>query len=216
MSATLSSAAAFTYRSKTIFEVPAANGQFITLFSTGKVALKRPDKLLAEFRGSAPHFDFFYDGAEVAAFAPGANVYSMKLAPDTIDAMLAGVQAETGIRFASAPLLTSNPFRSLTRGLTSAVFVGPTRVDGVTCDHLAFRSEGINWEIWLESNQRALPRRLAVTFTDQANFPRTMVELSHWNLRPWCLPDRNFEFHPPTGAKEIPFTSALEAAGRSR
>ena len=70
MSATLGAAKALTYRSRTIVEVPAKTGQFITLFSTAEVALKRPDKLRARLTGEAPNFDFYYDGATASAFAP--------------------------------------------------------------------------------------------------------------------------------------------------
>ncbi|MDD5199984.1 MAG: DUF2092 domain-containing protein [Terrimicrobiaceae bacterium] len=214
MSATLGAAKAFTYKSKSAIEVPAATGQFITLFSTGEVALKRPDKLRALLGGDAPDFDFYYDGATVSAFAPGTGVYSTKPAPPTIDAMLTGLQEETGIRFASAPLLFSDPYAILTRGLLSAVVVGPSTIDGAACTHLAFRSPGVNWEIWIESGPRALPRRMAVTFTDRPNFPRTLIDFSSWNLHPWCLGAGAFVFHKPAGAQEIPFVSVLKSTGR--
>ncbi len=214
MSETLSSAEALSFRSNTIFEVPAPTGQFITLFSVGEVALKRPNRLRGEMRGSAPHFDFYYDGETVSAFAPGPDVYSSKPAPATIDEMLAGLRNETGIRVATAPLLVRDPYVALTRDLSSAVVVGPSIVDGAACTHLAFRSPGVNWEIWLETNARALPRRIATTFTDRENFPRTVVEFSHWNLRPWFLPNSSFVFAPPADAEEIQFSSVLKAADR--
>jgi len=213
MSTSLANAKSFTYKSKAILEVPASTGQSVTLFSNGEVALQRPDKLRAKLGGDAPAFDFYYDGTTASAFAPGTNVYSTSKAPPTIDAMLAGLHAETGIRFPSAPLYFNNPYAVLTRGLTSAVVVGRSFVDGVCCDHLAFRSPGVNWEIWIECNARSLPRRLAITFTDRPNFPRTLVDLSSWNLHPW-LSARSFVFLPPRGAKEIPFASVLHSADR--
>ena len=213
MGDTLASAKAFTYQSSAIFEIPAKNGQFLTMFSNADVALKRPDMLRGRMTGEAPHFNFYYDGSSVAAFAPGTDVYSKAKAPRTIDAMLPALEEETGIRFATAPLLFSNPYRVLSRKLTSALLVGPSMVHGTLCDHLAFRAPGINWEIWLESNSRALPRRLAVTFTDRPNFPRTIVEFSSWNLHPW-LSSGDFVFRAPRGAKEIPFLSVLKSNGR--
>ena len=213
MSDTLAAAKAFTFKSSSIFEVPAKTGQFLTLFSNADVALKRPDKLRASMVGEAPHFNFFYDGKTVAAFAPGTKVYSLTKSPPTIDAMLPDLEEETGIRFVTAPLLLSNPFRVMTRGLTSAVVVGPSMVRGTVCDHLAFRSPGVNWEIWIEKSVRSLPLRLAVTFTDRPNFPRTLVEFSGWNLNPW-LGAGDFVFHKPAGAAEIPFRSVMKSAGR--
>lgn len=213
MSATLAGAKAFTYQSKSILEVPAVTGQFITIFSEARVAVQRPNKIAAQLGGEAPRFNFYYDGKTVSAFAPGTNVFSTTPAPSTIDAMLPDLQAETGIRFATSPLLTSDPYRAITRGLTSAVVVGPANVNGVACQHLAFRAPGMNWEIWVEDNSSALPRRLAVTFTNRPNFPRTIVEFTHWNLHPW-LRGSDFVFKKPAGAKEIPFASVWKSRAR--
>jgi len=94
------------------------------------------------------------------------------------------------------------------------VVVGPSNVNGTACDHLAFQSPGVNWEIWTEANSQALPRRLAVTFTDRPNFPRTLIDLSGWDLNPWFLLDSAFQFKEPADAKEIPFVSVLKSADR--
>lgn len=213
MSATLGAAKAFTYDSRTMLEVPSPTGQFITLFSEANIAVKRPNKIRAILRGEAPQFDFFYDGSEVAAYAPGTRTYSVLKAPPTIDEMLPELQTETGIRFASAPLLFSDPFGVLTRNLKSAIVVGPAVVNGVPSEHLALRSPGVNWEIWISNGDRALPTRLAVTFTDRPNFPRVHIEFFRWNLRPW-LSDSAFEFRKPSDAKEIPFRAVWKSASR--
>jgi hypothetical protein len=209
MSTTLGVAKAFTYRSTNVVEVPAKTGQFITLFSTAEVALKRPDKLRARLTGEAPHFNLYFDGKTASAFAPATKVYSTLEALSTIDTMLPAMQEETGIRFASAPLLFSDSYSVLTRELRSGVVVGATTVNGRPCQHLAFRSPGVNWEIWIESGQRALPWRLAVTFTDRTNFPRVLVEFLNWNLHPW-LKASDFAFRRPAGAREIPFLSVIK------
>ena len=213
MSATLSDAKAFTFQSKSILEVPAINGQLVTLFSTGEVALKRPNKLRARLGGDAPSFDFYYDGTSVSALAPQTKVFSSERAPSTTDDMLSGLTRETGIRFPSSPLLYSDPYSILTRGLLSAVVVGRTKVNDINCDHLAFRSPGVNWEIWIDAGAEALPRRLAVTFTDKPMYPRTVVEFSRWNLHPW-LRTSSFVFHEPAGASAIPFAAVLHSSGR--
>ena len=213
MSTALSQAKAFTFRSSSIIEVPAFTGQSVTLFSVGEVALKRPAMLRARLGGDAPAFDFYYDGTSVSALAPQTKVFSTAKAPATIDEMLAGLRHETGIRFPSAPLLYSDPYAILTRNLQSAVVIGPTSVNGIACDHLAFRSPGVNWEIWIDAGPAALPRRLAVTFTDKPNFPRTIIKFSHWNVHPWLF-NSSFVFHKPEGVREIPFAAVLHSADR--
>ncbi|CAN5819527.1 DUF2092 domain-containing protein [soil metagenome] len=213
MSTTLSSAKAFTYRSESVIEAPSRTGQFITLFSNAKVAVQRPNKISACLTGEAPNFCFLYDGKTAAAYARGTKTYSQSPAPATIDAMLPALENETGINFVAAPFILSNPYAVLTSNLQSAIVVGPSKVDGVACEHLAFRAPGVNWEIWIESGSTPLPRRLAVTFTDKPNFPRTLVEFSNWNLHPW-LCQSCFVFHKPADAHEIPFRSIFKPKGR--
>lgn len=213
MGASLGAAKAFTYKSTRTVEVPSNTGQFLTLLSSAEVAMKRPDKLRVRLGGEAPRFDFHYDGTTVAAFAPGTHVYSVSKAPATIDAMLPELEQETGIKIASMPLLFSDPYSVLERGVTRAIVAGPVTVRGVPCVHLAFQSPGVNWEIWVESGSRALPHRLALTYTDRENFPRTLIEFSGWNLQPF-LRDGSFAFHAPADAKEIPFLSIMKPENR--
>jgi len=211
MSETLSNAKAFSFKSDSILEVPSSTGQFITLRSEGKLTLERPNKILSTRGGDLAPFDFYYDGSAVTAVAPDSRVYSTTKAPATIDEMLAGIRQETGVQLHFAPLLFSDPHAHFTRNLTSAALVGHTLVNGVPCDHLAFRAPGVNWEIWISSGRVALPYRLAATFTDRQNLPRKFVEFSRWNLhsRPWTS---SFTFHPPSSFKEIPFKAVLKDA----
>jgi len=213
MSDTLAGAKALTYTATGVQEVPANTGQFVTFFPTTKVALRRPDKLRAKVGGEVPAFDFFYNGRTAIAFAPETRLYSEDKAPPTIDAMLSGLETETGIRLASAPLLFSNPYRVLSKGVTSAIVVGPVTVRGIACVHLAFQSPGVNWELWIATGARALPLRLAATWTDRPRFPRTLVDFSRWNLNPW-LPASGFEFRPPSGSKVIPFEAIRKTSLR--
>jgi len=213
MCTTLEGAKAFTLGFNSILEVPSVTGQFITVISEGRMAVERPSKLRAIYRGDAHVFDFFYDGSSVTAAAPLAKVYSTTKAPDTLDEMLAGVRQETGIHMHFAPLLFSNSYDHLTKNLQRAALVGPTRVNGIPCDHLALRTKGVNWEIWISSGKVALPYRLAATFTDKPNFPRKFIEFTAWNLHPW-LRSSLFTFHPPAGFQDIPFKAVLNDAGR--
>jgi hypothetical protein len=93
MSTTLGAAKAFTYGSTSILEVPAKTGQFITLFSTVELALKRPDKLRARLTGEGPHFDFYFDGATASAFAPTTSLgtTARQAPPDGAEAPLLGI-----------------------------------------------------------------------------------------------------------------------------
>lgn len=204
MSETLRAARAFTVRSRSTVEVPAKTGQHVTLFGTSDVALQRPNKLRVKVTGEVPNFDFYYDGTNMVAFAPQNNVLSKERAPGTIDELLNIVEDKSGIHFATADVMFSDPYDVLTKDLTSAFVVGAATVDGSPCEHLAFKSRGVHWEIWVETGEKALPRYLAVTYAAAENLPRFLVEFSNWNLQPTLTAD-SFVFTPPPNAKQIEF-----------
>lgn len=204
MSETLRAAKAFTVRSRSTVEVGAKTGQHVTLLGNSEVALERPNKLRVKVTGEVPNFDFYYDGKNMAAFAANNKVYSMDRAPGTIDELLNIVEDKSGIHFATADVMFSNPYTVLAKDLTSAFVVGSATVEGSPCEHLAFKSRGVHWEIWVETGAKALPRYLAVTYAGVQNFPRFLVEFSNWNLQPSLTPD-SFVFSPPSEAKKIEF-----------
>ncbi len=207
MSETLGAAKSFSVRSRSTVEVPAKTGQYVTLLGISEVALERPNKLRARVTGEVPNFDFYYDGTNMAAFAPQNNVYSIDKAPGTIDELLNVVEDKSGIHLATADVMFSDPYAILTKDLTSAFVVGTAMVDGSPCEHLAFKSRAVHWEIWVETGQSALPRCLVVTYPEAQNLPRFHVELSNWNLQP-NLPPNFFVFKPPPDAKQIEFLPA--------
>ena len=85
--------------------------------------------------------------------------------------------------------------------IKSAMFIGPSNVDGVSCGHYAFRQEGLDWQVWIQLGDFPLPRRLVLTtMTDEAR-PQYVATYT-WNLAP-SFNDAAFTFVPPAGAGKI-------------
>ncbi len=213
MSETLSAAQSITFKAHSSGEFPAKTGQFLTYFAESSLALKRPNRLRAEIGGDLPHFVFYYNGHSIAAFDPAKKLYATTDAPDNLDAMLPFAMEKTGITFPTADFMVADPYQALTKDLTHAIVVGPAQVNGIACEHFAFMNANNNWEIWIESGKNALPRRLAVTYKDVPNFPRFVVELSDWNLKP-RLSAGMFDFSKPEGAKQVEFGTQMAAPGK--
>ncbi len=216
MSTALSAAKAFTCKTRSTVEIPSREtGQFITLMGNTDVAVQRPNKLRVQVAGEMPNFDFYYDGTNIAAYAPQNKVYSITEAPGTLDEMFKILEGKTGIQFLAADMLNSDPYAGLTKGLTSAFVVGKSTVDGVPCEHLACMSPGVHWEVWIDAGKSALPQRMAVTYANVPHFPRRLVEFSDWNTQP-TLSDNDFVFQKPADAKQIDFLSPVGPAPTGR
>ena len=204
MSEKLTAAKSFTYHANSLIELPAKTGQFLTFFTDTKVALQRPNKLRVDVSGDVPSFQFYFNGEKIAAFDPEKNVHASSEAGTTIDEMLDVVINKANINFPSADFMYSDPYAVMTKNLTHAIVVGESMVNGVPAEHFAYMEPAINWEIWIEKGKNALPLRLAMTYKQEANFPRYLVEYADWNLNP-KLKANTFVFKAPANAQRIEF-----------
>jgi len=205
MSATLASAKSFTYRSNNFMEVQsAATGQFLTLFVSTDVALQRPNKFRANVFGDVPSFELYFDGANFSAFDPQKNVHSVSEPLSTIDDMLSYVATKSHINFPAADFLYSDPYSVMAKNVTHAIVIGPSMVNGVSCEHFAYMEPDMNLEIWIENGKKALPLRVAMTYKQVPNFPRFMIEYKDWKLNP-KLKEDIFVFKAPVNAKQLMF-----------
>jgi hypothetical protein len=82
--------------------------------------------------------------------------------------------------------------------------MGASMVSGLTAGHFAYMEPGINWEIWIESGNNALPLRLAMNYKQVPNFPRFLVEFLDWDLNPKLSLD-TFEFKISANSRQIEF-----------
>ena len=71
----------------------------------------------------------------------------------------------------------------------------------VTCEHYAFRQDGVDWQIWIQKGEHPLPRKLVITTTTDAARPQFSATYT-WNLAP-SFNDAAFTFVAPAGAKKI-------------
>jgi hypothetical protein len=88
--------------------------------------------------------------------------------------------------------------------VTSSFVVGKSVVEGVRCDHLAFRAPHVDWQIWIQEGKEPLVRKLVITTRDVVNAPQFSVVTTKWNLKPQFT-DRTFAFTAPAGAKKVEF-----------
>ncbi len=75
----------------------------------------------------------------------------------------------------------------------------------------SIRSLASIWELWVEKNSAATPRRLAVTHRLLPGQPSFIAEFTSWNTK--ARPSESeFAFQPPAGAKKIELTAAAAPA----
>lgn len=203
----------FSLDTSSTIEVVLPSGQKIQFDHTSTQSVRRPDGLRAERTGDLVDQVFYYDGKSLTLHNPGQRYYASIDAPDTLDAMLDFAREKLDIVAPAADLLFTDAFEILTEDVVSGFVVGKAVVEGVRCDHLAFRAPHVDWQIWIEEGDRPLPRKLVITTRDMVNAPQFSVVMTGWNLSP-NLTDSTFAFTPPDGVVQVEFI--IRDAGESR
>ena len=85
--------------------------------------------------------------------------------------------------------------------IESAMNAGQDFVGDDLCDHYAFRQAGVDWQIWITTGSKPLPRKVVITNRADEARPQS-VSLMDWNLKP-KFKDSVFKFTPPKGATKI-------------
>jgi hypothetical protein len=98
-------------------------------------------------------------------------------------------------------------------GVTTGHAVGNVMIDGVECSHLLFSQPGIELELWVEKNDRAVPHRLIVTYRSLQDEPEFIAQFSDWNFDVHPS-DAEFTFQPPAGAERIGLRPAHATRGK--
>ena len=192
----------FNVRGRTALDVVLKSGQKIQLNSTLDGTVKRPDRMRVRRGNGSDEQVFVYDGKSLTMFSPALNEYASMPAPEDIDKMLDFARERLGVVAPLADVVTTDAYAVMMDGVTSGFVVGQSMIEGVKCDHLAFRAPHVDWQIWIEQGKRPLPRKMVITTRDMPNEPQFEVVVTKWDLQPG-IDARTFEFVAPKGAQRI-------------
>ena len=139
------------------------NLQKIQFTSSGQVQLSRPDKLRATRTGGYRDVEIVFDGKTLTMNNKDANDYAQIEAPGSIDQLIDLLREKHGVVAPGADLLLTNAFDVMMADVIEGAHIGKGVIDGVECDHLAFRNMDTDWQIWIEAGARPIPRKYVIT-----------------------------------------------------
>jgi hypothetical protein len=199
---------AFQIRTQTTRDEVLADGQNIEFGAIVDMIVARPNRLRAEVTSDKQQRLYFDDGKTFSVWARRMNYYATVPAPATLRELADTLADRYNIELPVADLFYWGDTRN-TEQIRGAMDIGPSQIDGVTCEHYAFRQDGADWQVWIQQGDYPLPRKLVITtMTDPARPKFTSVMT--WNLAP-SFNDAAFTFVPPKDARRIMLIQAPAA-----
>ena len=181
-------------------EVITTSLQKIQFTTSGQVQLSRPEKLRVTRTGGYTDVEIVFDGKTLTINNKDANGYAQVEAPGSIDQLIDTLRDKYAMTAPGADLLLTNAFDVLTADVIEAAHIGKGVIDGVECDHLAFRNEDTDWQIWIEPGARPIPRKYVITSKAVAGAPQYTLRIKEWRTE---VPADAFAFKPTQGAKKV-------------
>jgi hypothetical protein len=210
MSEYLAQAERFSVLVREGYDVVQESGQKIEFGEIRKLTVSRPDQLRIEVESSNGEKRLVvFDGKDITVYLSNENIYATTSRPGTLDEAIKYVVGDLKVRVPLAMMLLSTLPSELDDRVASTDYVEKTTITDVPCDHLAVRTTGgVDFQVWIAQGDKPLPRRIVITYKDEAGQPQFRADFSDWNLAP-DLSNALFTFTPPNGAERIQFLAEV-------
>jgi hypothetical protein len=183
-------------------EIVTPSMQKLQFSSSGQVLLNRPDKLRATRTGGYADVELVFDGKMLSIAGKNLNVFAQRELPGSIDQMV-GKLRDDGLDLPGADLLLAGGYEEMTGGGTVEFQqIGRGVIDGVECDHLAFRSDDVDWQLWIELGARPIPRKYVITSKSVIGAPQYTIRVKEWKTDATVAAD-SFTFKPAADMKKV-------------
>jgi hypothetical protein len=188
----------------TDIEVITPEVQKIQFASSGKLMLSRPNKLRASRTGGYADVELIFDGKTVSVLGKDANAYAQTDASGTVDQLIDRLRNEYSLDLPGADLLLSNAYEVMMEDVLDAKHIGQGVINGVECEHLAFRNQDTDWQLWVAIGDRPIPCKYVITSKAVAGAPQYTLVIRDWKTDEPAVDA--FAFKPPADAKKVDFS----------
>ncbi len=173
------------------------DGQKLQHSASATLDVVRPSRLRATMKSARSERVLYFDGKTATLYTPAQMSYSSVEVNDTLSGLVDRLQQRYGVEIPLSDLFVwGTPSAPLDK-IESAMNAGQDFIDGVLTDHYAFRQGKLDWQIWISTGSKPLPRKIVIVNRNDEARPQS-VSLIGWNLTP-TFKDSIFTFVPPKG-----------------
>src|SRR6476620_11301198 len=202
MSDYLAAQQAISFDFDSTLEVVTDQDQKLGLASSGTLVLNRPDKLHATRSGGFADVEMDFDGKTMTLLRKDSNQFAKIEEPGSIDQLVDALRDKYHRPVPAADLLMADPYKELMPAVTDVKDLGSGVIRGVECDHLAFRTKEVDWQIWIAQGDRHYPCRYVITSKKVRGSPEYTLDIRAWKAGGEVASDA-FKLGIPPGAQKL-------------
>jgi len=183
-------------------EVVTKDNQKLALASSGTLTLNRPDKIRFMRSAGFADVEMSFDGKTLTLLGKNLNLYSQLNVPGTIDHLVDELKDKYKRPLPAADLLLSNSYDALMADVVDVKDLGSGVIGGIECDFLAFRTNDVDWQIWIAQGKRPYPCRYVITSKRINGGPQYTLQIRNWKTG-GEVAATDFRFKNPTKADKV-------------
>lgn len=204
MANTIADAKHFSVTVSSSYDAPQANGQLVEFGVVRTIQLNRPNYMRVDLqRSDGDKRILVFDGKHIVYHNVEENVYTKTENPGDIDEVLKHLVGTLKIPLPLARMFRTNFRKELERIAMEINYVEKNVLTDEPTDHLAIRSNDVDFQIWITQGSNPLPRRLVITYKNFEGAPQYRANFSDWDLSVNAAKGP-FTFSPPKNAEEVP------------
>jgi len=205
----LSKAGSFSFTAEQEYDALQGNGQKIEFGGVHKITVVRPDKVRSDIisRDGSKKL-FVFDGKDIYYSDIDDNVYASVPRPGDINQAIDYFTEDLQMPLPLGQLISTDVSEWVKKEIYAGGFVDQATINGVLCDHLAFRTENIDFQVWIAAEGDPLQMRLVIDYKNAPGEPQFRAMLKDWNFKPE-VSDSLFVFKPAENMQKIAFAPVL-------
>ncbi len=185
------------------FDVLQSDGRLLEFGSIREITIRRPDRIrMSVERRDGDVKTLYFDGSTISIDLPVHRAFVREERPGTLYAALEYLSEELGAPVPLANLFAENFAAALENQIDAGYYVGQAEIDGLVCEHLAFRLPEVDVLLWVEEGDRPLLARIVITHRHDEGNPQFRATLHDWDLEPET-PEPVFQFAPEEGSERL-------------
>jgi hypothetical protein len=211
----LSQAKTFEVTLDTGYDVVQQNGQKVEFGAVRKMVVDRPNRQRVDIeQRDGSKAEFIFNGKEIYIYNALDNVYGTIEKSGTIDQAVKYFTEELQMRYPLAELFSTSLPEFLKQIVNEINYVDAAAIDGVNCDHLAARSDDVDFQVGIEKGNKPILHRIIITYKNEEAEPQFWGQFRNWNFAP-KISDSLFAIHPPKDAEQISFVALVRQKSNS-